>query len=304
VDAERNENLEQQSLQPSTWVLARMHPIAFAALALGIIFILYQLLGGAILFFLSGGKITIENVEAIRWATLLGQILLILIPTLMIARKRGANLREYLRWRLPSLKEGVLVVVAVLALQQLMQGYMMLQDAIPLPDALQRLVDMMKSIHEQAYLPLVRADSYGELFFVVVVIALVPAFAEEILFRGVVQRSFEEAMGDVKGAILAGIVFAFFHIIPYTMIPLAMFGIFLGFIVYRSDSIVIGVLAHFINNFTACLTVFLHLNEDMVAIAIGSADPDPLLLVLNYILFAVVFVVATSYYVVVTRRSQ
>ncbi len=79
-----------------------MHPAAFAILALGVVFVLYQLVGGAATLLLAGGRITTDTIALVRWSTLVGQILFILVPTIVLVRLRGEPVLPYLRIRPPE----------------------------------------------------------------------------------------------------------------------------------------------------------------------------------------------------------
>jgi membrane protease YdiL (CAAX protease family) len=85
-------------------------------------------------------------------------------------------------------------------------------------------------------------------FFVnMVVIALMPGIFEEILFRGTIQRGFER-IGSIRGVIITGILFGIMHFNIYQLLGLIMLGCFIGYIVYRTNSLYMGMLAHFLNN--------------------------------------------------------
>ena len=281
----------------------RIEPIPFAIIALAIIFFLYQAVGGGITLLLFKGAITQDNIQLVRWATLIGQILFILLPTLILMRLRTPHVVAFARLRVPDYKEILLTVVAVFALQQLLQGYMMLQDAIPLPSGIERILDQVKSMIEEMYLILVTAHSPMELVFVVVVVALVPAISEELMFRGLIQRSFEQALVGPQGAIVTGIIFAVFHLIPYSIVPLAILGCYLGYIVYRSQNVTVAISAHFFNNFVACVAAYFQVDEDFVALA-PAGNVSPALVFANYLLFGVVFLASTYYFVRVTEPTQ
>ncbi|HET6273232.1 MAG TPA: CPBP family intramembrane glutamic endopeptidase, partial [Bacteroidota bacterium] len=104
------------------------------------------------------------------------------------------------------------------------------------------------------------------------------------------------------GAIITGIIFAAFHLIPYSVVPLAILGCYLGYIVYRSQNITVAISAHFFNNFVACVAAYLQVDDDFVALA-PSGAASPALLVANYLLFGVVFLAATYYFVQVTEPT-
>ena len=176
---------------PQLPFLQRLDPVPFAILSLALIFLLYQFIAGGITLLLFGMKITDDNADLVRTATMVGQVLFILIPTILLVKSRKERIVQFFRLAVPDYKEIILTVIAVFALQQVLQGYMVLQDAVPLPHPLQQLVEEIKKMFEETYRVLVTAHSPGEFIFVVIVIALTPAVCEELLFRGLVQRSFE-----------------------------------------------------------------------------------------------------------------
>jgi membrane protease YdiL (CAAX protease family) len=206
-------------------------------------------------------------VQWVRWSTLIGQLLFILVPTLILTHLRYGKIREPLRLRLPTVAQILVVLVGVFALQQVLQGYMMLQEAIPLPAGVQRWVDLIKDMFEATYRLLVTATSPLELLLVVLTVAVVPAVSEEVLFRGLVQRDLESLVGGTKSAVIAGLLFALYHLNPFSLVPLATLGIVFGLIVYRSGNLTLAMIAHFLNNFLASLALYYNIDEDFLMTA-------------------------------------
>lgn len=282
--------------------LRRLPPIPFAFFALALVFVLYQLVWGVITLFLSGGGVSAGNLNLVRWSTFVGQIVFIMVPTLLLARARHGALVSFFRLRVPELGELVSTMVAVFALQQILQTYMLLQDSIPLPSEVQKAVEVFKKVMEEMYRGLVTADTPGEFLVVVLIVALTPAIAEELLFRGLVQRNFEEGAGGLRGAIIAGLIFGAYHLNPFSLVPLMVLGAYFGFIVFRSENITLAMSAHFFNNFVACAAVYLQLDDNFLAIA-PSSRPGNTLLALNFLVFALVFVASTLYFIHITDRD-
>ncbi len=292
---------QQEQAPARRGVLRDMHPVLFAILSLGAIFFLYQIVAGGIVLLLAGGRITEDNASLIRWTTGIGQLLFILVPTLVLARLRHANLGAFFRITLPDYRQVLATVIGVFALQQVLSGYMVLQDMIPLPPELARILDMLKKMFEETYRTLVAARSPLEFAGVVLVVALIPALSEELLFRGLVQRNMEAAFGGWRGALVTGLIFGAYHLIPTSFVPLAALGIYFGLIVVRTQSITVAMVAHFVNNFVACLATYMHLNEDFVMLD-PAAEPGALAIVANVGVFLLVFLGATSYLLLVTAR--
>jgi membrane protease YdiL (CAAX protease family) len=280
---------ERSSRVPDLPFWQRMHPVAFATVALVLIFILYQVVGGGAAYVLSGGKVTADNASFIRWATVISQILLILVPALVLARLR------YRRLSIPF----PLKVLGVFSLQQLLQAYMTIQDAMPLPPKVREIVDLVKGMYEETYRVLVSAHTPGEFLVVVFTVALIPAVAEEFLFRGLVQRTLSEHTNGMRAAIATGIIFGAYHMNPISVIPLVLLGTYFGYLVYRSGNLAISISVHFFNNFLACAAAYMTVPDDFLALSPGARVNGPLLIA-NTVVFFVVFVASTYYFAKVT----
>ncbi len=281
----------------------RMPVVPFVILVLAAVFFLYQIVAGGASLLLAGGTITADTVQWIRWSTLIGQLLFILVPTLIFTRLRYGAIRQPLRLRMPTPGQALVVLVGVFALQQVLQGYMMLQESIPLPSGIQRWVDMIQDMFEATYRILVSARTPLELLLVIVTVAVVPAVSEEVLFRGLVQRDLESITSGTKSAVIAGVLFAFYHLNPFSLIPLITLGIVFGLIVYRSGNLILAMLAHFLNNFLASIALYFNIDEDfMITAPEGGATTEAA--VLNTAVFALVFVGAMYYFVRSTRTSR
>jgi uncharacterized protein len=81
--------------------------------------------------------------------------------------------------------------------------------------------------------------------------ALLPGIAEELLFRGVLQRSFVRKR---VGIVVAGCAFALFHVDPVHVVGVLPLGLFLSWAAARSSTTV-SVFAHVVNNSIALLSI-------------------------------------------------
>lgn len=286
-------------------------PLGFLLLSLALVFFLYQVVGGivtVVIFTLSSQGamrtgLSEGGINLFRWATMAGQVLFLLAPTLFLARVRRPEVANFFRVQPVPLKQVVPTILAVIALQQLLQGYLLLQEAIPspFPEWIQRIISDARDAMDLLSSRIVSAHSPAELLVVVLVIAVTPAFCEELLFRGLVQRTFEETFRGVGAPVAAGILFGLFHLNPFSLVPLCALGVYFGWMVYRSQNISIAIVAHFVNNLVACLGAYFALDEAFLPVA-PSAQPTPLLIAVNYGVSALVFVASTLYFIRTTIR--
>lgn len=79
---------------------------------------------------------------------------------------------------------------------------------------------------------------------------LLPAIFEELLFRGVIMRGLLQ-FGKVPAVVLSGLLFAFAHGSFEQFIYQFLAGMVFGVLVLETKNIVVGMAAHFANNFFA-----------------------------------------------------
>lgn len=239
-------------------------PIAMTLIALGTVFVLYQFFGAGITFVLFGG-LGEENIQGFRFMTMVSQFLFILVPTILFARWQEASYIEIFKLKIPNLAEVILVIVGTLSLQNIAQVYLYFQDMLIPIQKLSPIFDTLRKMMERTYLILISAKSPLEFAFVALVVALTPAICEELLFRGLVQHNLSKASNRKLGFIITGIIFAMYHANPFSFIPLIALGIYFGYLVYKSGSILLAMLAHFINNFTAAYFYYAFGKEGIVS---------------------------------------
>jgi uncharacterized protein len=198
------------------------------------------------------------------------------------------------QFRVPGLRESTLALIALFSLQRVFEAYMYFQDRVPLPELFRNILEPIKKLIEELMMVLVRADSPLELMAVILVVAVMPAIVEELLFRGLIQKIFERLMSPVVAAVLAGTIFGLYHLNPFEIVPLIGLGVFFGLLRYRSQSLWLPMSAHFFNNLMAVLASYYGLqDENLLAATQTSVDVPAMLfeLVVFAALFSLTFII-------------
>jgi len=99
------------------------------------------------------------------------------------------------------------------------------------------------------------AENGRELLLNLLVIAGSAGICEEVLFRGVIQRSYER-LGAVKAILLAAFLFSLTHLDFQKLFGTFLLGALIGFFVYRTNSLYSGMFAHFTNNALVVLITY------------------------------------------------
>ena len=259
-------NSENNKQPPIVNFVRNLPPFLYVIIVLGIIFFLYQIIGAG-LTVAAGGVEFEKNIQITRLVLSFSQFMFILAPTVFFTRLQTRELKKTLRLNLPSPYLLFLAVMGIIFIQPLLQGYMAVQESILnhipfLSEALKHLKSLFDLV-EQAMIKLVKAYSPAEFAVVVFVIAVTPAVCEEILFRGFVMKNLEKVSKPSIAIFLTGFLFAIYHFEPFNILPLIALGCFLAFVVYYSNSIYLGIICHFLNNFFASFFLYKYGKEDI-----------------------------------------
>jgi membrane protease YdiL (CAAX protease family) len=88
----------------------------------------------------------------------------------------------------------------------------------------------------------------SSLVITVGVVGLLPGICEELLFRGVLVRSFATRWSWPRAMVLSSLAFALYHHSPYQLVAPFLDGLILGYLTLRSGSIVPAMIAHALHN--------------------------------------------------------
>ncbi|MCI9076162.1 MAG: CPBP family intramembrane metalloprotease [Dorea sp.] len=80
------------------------------------------------------------------------------------------------------------------------------------------------------------------------IVAITPAICEEIAFRGALLSCFRGAKSKWTGIIIVSLFFGACHGSIWRMIPTAMLGVAMGYILLETENMIYNILFHFINN--------------------------------------------------------
>lgn len=104
------------------------------------------------------------------------------------------------------------------------------------------------------HLPL---DTVGWYFLSVLLLGILPAICEELLFRGIVFKGLKEKFGPIASILLCGLVFALMHQSIQQFIYPFILGCVLCVVMQRTNNLIYPILIHLFNNITTITLQFL-----------------------------------------------
>ena len=213
--------------------------------------ILHTLLAqGLILLFTNVGLNAINSmqfssqtvIDALKFIQLLTMVGLFVVPTLTYAYICDFDLKLQCSFDRQTLFLAIAIMFLINPFIAFLYEWNM---SLNLPDWL--LVYDEKA--EQLTKYFLRMDSLGDLSFNLLVLAIIPAIGEELLFRGYLQQTFAKWFGKPHVAIIVtALLFSAIHMQFQGFLPRLALGVVLGYLFYWSGSLWLPIIAHFINN--------------------------------------------------------
>jgi len=200
----------------------------------------------------------------------------------------------------PILLSAILIVLAqpLIGLANEFNSY------LNLPEGLAFIENWMKKAEEQGAMvteAFLSTTSLSGLLINIFMIAILPAFAEEILFRGVLANLFRSWTQNIHLAVfLSSFVFAAIHMQFYGFLPRFLLGSALGYLFFWSGSLWLPIAAHFANNFLSVIIEFLYRKGIILTDAENfGMNNAPLLLVIS-----IASVAGILYYIYKTSAAK
>ncbi|PPK99642.1 CPBP family intramembrane glutamic endopeptidase [Parapedobacter indicus] len=180
-----------------------------------------------------------------------------------------------------------------------------LNEQMQLPEALAGLENWMKAkeAEQERLTNLLLSDTtYTGLLTSLIVVAVIAAIGEEFLFRGCVQGILARWFKNPHTAIwLTAVIFSAIHLQFYGFLPRMLLGALFGYLLFWGKNIWLPVLAHFINNATATVSVFYLKRQGKSLDELDFSEQIPNYLYVISLILAVVLLY--QYYKTATKQN-
>jgi membrane protease YdiL (CAAX protease family) len=229
------------------------------------------------LFSAPDSSTTADSVPALSTylAMFIGQAFLI-IPCLAYLNWKRLPLTTYLRLRpLPLNRLAGTIILSI--------------GSIILIEEINILTGLVLPVPDESFLgweTMLNPSNPLSMAFLIGTIVILAPVGEEILFRGFLQTFLESAWRDVTKAVLfTSLFFAVIHFNPYWVVQIYLLGILLGYLTWRTGSILASIVFHILVNGTSLLLN--HSVDRLEDLLLWHGHVTPLLLLLGGGLFYV-----------------
>ncbi len=200
---------------------------------------LYLLILGTFVFTMVIGMIIILASGGSS-ASYLSEGFLIIIP-LIYARQRKIPLLHFFRVR-PVSKRVIFSTVVILF------GAMVLLDAFDRILIQVWNLEEMVAEFDQAVSKEIGDKTGLDFFIIFCALVILASICEEFVFRGFFQGSLEHYLIIPRAIMIPAFWFSFLHMIPWNFFHFFLIGGLMGWMVYRTNSVIPAVIMHALNN--------------------------------------------------------
>ncbi|ACU02245.1 CPBP family intramembrane glutamic endopeptidase [Pedobacter heparinus] len=201
------------------------------------------------------------------------QIGLFLVPALLLAKIEGGRINGFYGFKRPDAGLLLLVLLMMAGALPLLEWVTQLNQKMSFPAALKGVENWMKAAEDQGMkmtIALLKMENIGMFLLNIGMIALLPAVAEELMFRAGLQRIFGRMFNNPHLAIwFSAFVFSAIHMQFYGFLPRLLLGATFGYIYFWSGSLWYAIFGHFLNNaYAVCAAWYMQKNN----IPLSEAD--------------------------------
>lgn len=203
----------------------------------------------------------LENVKILKYLQLVQSVGLFILPPFIIGYLFSRHSFSFLKLNIKPKQKSVIAIIilmiaAIPAINLFAQANIMLLDSIFSPNNWMKEMEELALKTTEAFL---NADSVLGLMANILIIAIIPAIGEELIFRGILQKIFINWTRNIHfSVIFTAIIFSGFHFQFYGFLPRFLLGVLFGYLFVWSKTIWLPIIAHFVNNgFAVIISYFI-----------------------------------------------
>lgn len=200
-----------------------------------------------------------ENAGAMRLSQTLGTLFIFLVPVLLYARVCHVKAVKHLGFKKSvNWKQALIAVLIMMACLPAVDALQEATRALPWSKDTLKKFDDAEAMYFKTVSVIARMDNVWDYILSLIVIALVPAVVEEVMFRGGVQNLLSRWFKmPVFAIVITSVLFSAVHGSYLGFLSRFALGFVLGWMYYRTGNIWLNIIAHCFNNAAAVTQIYL-----------------------------------------------
>lgn len=229
--------------------------------------------------------------EVLMWSNFFYQIIVFLLPSLAFAYLAHPKMFTYLGFKKKfSTSNWTWIILIAFALILAVGNLASWIKMLDLGDTANALTNQREAVFK-AYLS---NSSWSGLMLNLLIMALLPAVCEELVFRSILFRFANSWLKRPLLSIgLTAAIFAAFHSSLHEIIPIFLAGFLLGWIYYRTGNIWYSIVLHFLHNGIQVLLIYFS-QSNVVKVTNDFSSIQSIISVFSFIISVLILLLATQ----------
>ena len=204
-----------------------------------------------------------EYASMAQLANALASIIAFGLPSIALAMVAKGNWYTHLGFTAVKSYQQIGIVILLALTGLILSGALgSLTEKIPIPTHFKTWAENLEAQYKKAMLSMTHMNSFMDLSYALIAVAIIPAIIEEVYFRGTLQKIVLDLTGKPYAAIiLTAIFFSAIHFSFFGFLSRMALGMVLGYIYHYSKNIWLPILLHFLNNGIAVVTLHMIRNN-------------------------------------------
>lgn len=203
-----------------------------------------------------------KEINILRYVQVSQQIGLFLIPSILLAILLRKGKESFLKMsRSPDMLNILMIAGLVIVIIPVITWTGIINSGMDLPDWLSGIEEKMREKEDEAAAItgfLIGSTGISGMTINLVILAIIPAFAEELLFRGIYQQLFIKFLRSPHAGIwITAILFSAIHFQFYGFFPRMILGLVFGYLFFWTGNLWAAIMPHFLNNAVPVVITFL-----------------------------------------------
>ncbi len=227
---------------------------------IGVLLFSLLILAGSMIFGVEPGRIVspefgseIREAGFIRFTLVAQDLSFFIVPAVVILSKYNpGHPGSILKLKSTAIKDIILVIILAFCAFPVTSIAGLLNSHMALPDRLSGVEQWMRDKEDyagQLMDLLMTPETLSGLWLNLLIIACLPAIGEELIFRGVFQKIFQNLFrSDHLAVWITSLIFSAIHFQFYGFLPRFILGLIFGYLFLWTGNLWLPVTAHFVNN--------------------------------------------------------
>ena len=191
-----------------------------------------------------------ENAHIAILFQFISTFLFMAVPSFVFARILNKHPFRFIGFNSAISGKQVFIVIGIVLVCIMLSGALSkLNEMIPISKDLQKYFQSKEEEYDKVVIGMAQMKTVTRYIVSLIIIALMPAIFEEMLFRGALQPIMISLTKNVFiGILITSILFSAMHGSYYGFLPRLALGIIIGYVYYLSKNLWLSAITHFLYN--------------------------------------------------------